>query len=316
MITIDPKELKTPDIQRWLQGGIGPRPIAMVSTLSEDGIPNIGPFSFYNVFSSNPPIIAFSPARRGRDNTLKDTYNNLIATKECVVHAVTFNIVDQMNLASSEFSPDVNEFEIAGFTPIESYIVKPFRIKESPFQMECRLLQMISFSENPGSGNLAICEVLKIHIDENILDDNIINPNKIDLVGRNGGEFYTRSFGSALFELPKPSHNTPIGYQNLPDIIKNSTVLSANNVAKLASQKYIPTKEESEQFFKEYETLDYNDNDFRNCLEIGNYKGMLKYIFKPEFNNAKREFYLHLTLKIALDKKDVDFAVMLAGLLV
>jgi len=315
MITIDPKELKTPDIQRWLQGGIGPRPIAMVSTLSEDGIPNIGPFSFYNVFSSNPPIIAFSPARRGRDNTLKDTYNNLIATKECVVHAVTFNIVEQMNLASSEFSPDINEFEIAGFTSLESEIVKPFRIKESPFQMECKLLQMISFSENPGAGNLAICEVLKIHIDESILDNNVINPNKIDLVGRNGGEFYTRSFGSALFELPKPSHNTPIGYQNLPENIKNSLVLSANNIAKLASQKYLPTKEESEQFFQDYNTLEYNDNDFRNSLETGNYKEMMKYILNPEFNQAKREFYLHLTLKITLDKKDINFGLMLAGLI-
>ena len=211
MIHISAKDLSPQETLALLTSGVAPRPIALVSTISKKGVLNLAPFSFFNAFGSNPPVVVFSPARRGRNGTTKDTYNNLVETKECVVQVVTHKIVEKVNMTSAEFPPEVDEFKESGLTPIASEIVKPPRVKESPFQMECRLLNMLSIGTGKGSGNLAICEVLLFHIDEVLYENGKIHPNKIDLVGRNGGDFYTRAQGSALFELPKPVLSSPPG---------------------------------------------------------------------------------------------------------
>ncbi len=198
------KDLSPKDTLEILTGGVGPRPIALVSTLSKEGKRNLAPFSFFNAFGSNPPIVVFSPARKTRNGGFKDTYNNLLETKECVVQVVTYAMAKQVNICSIEFKPGVDEFIESGLTPLDSLKVKPPRVKESPFQMECVLKQMVPLEEKPGSGNLAICEVLVFHIAENVYKDGIIHPDLLDLIGRNGGHFYTRASGEALFELEKP----------------------------------------------------------------------------------------------------------------
>jgi flavin reductase (DIM6/NTAB) family NADH-FMN oxidoreductase RutF len=192
-----------------LLGGVLPRPIALVSTISTDGIKNLAPFSFFNVFGANPPIIAFSASRRGRDGTFKDTYNNLVATRECVVQAVTYEMVEQINTASKEFPPSEDEFVLSGLTPIPSKLVAPHRVKESPFQMECKLHQMINLGDGNAAGNLAICEVVLFHIAQHILDDGQINPFKYDAVARLGGDYYTRVTAGSIFELAKPVSPNP-----------------------------------------------------------------------------------------------------------
>src|SRR3989344_4144957 len=181
-----------------LTGGVEPRPIALVSTVSKDGSRNLAPFSFFNAFGSNPPTVVFSPARKTRDGTLKDTYNNLIETKECVIQAVTYTMVEKVNVTSAEFPPTVDEFTQSGLTPIDSHVVKPPRVKESPFQMECILKQMVPLGEKPGSGNLAICEVVMFHIAKSVYKNGIIHPELLDLVARCGGHFYSRAKGDSL----------------------------------------------------------------------------------------------------------------------
>lgn len=205
------KDLSATESLKLLLGGVGPRPIALVSTISKEGISNLSPFSFFNAFGSNPPIVAFSPSRRGRDGSFKDTYYNLKETKECVIQAVPYNIVKQVNISSAEYPRGVDEFVESGLTPIDSVVVKPKRVKESPFQMECRLYDLIHLGDKPGSGVLAICEVLVFHVSENVFKDGSIHPDCLDLVGRNGGEFYTRASGAALFELPKPPNPNSSG---------------------------------------------------------------------------------------------------------
>lgn len=205
MKTLDPKNLSPKETLSLLTGGVSPRPIALVATISKDGINNLAPFSFFNAFGSNPPMVAFSPARRIRDGTLKDTYTNLMATQECVVQVVTYEMVKRVNLASAEFAPHVDEFNESGLTPIDSTRVQPKRVKESPFQMECKLWKMVPLGDGPGAGNLAICEVLLFHVSEAMIKDTVFHPDLLDLVARNGGDFYTRAKGEALFELPKPA---------------------------------------------------------------------------------------------------------------
>lgn len=207
MKTFDVAGLTIPQKMLLFQAGIAPRPIAFVSTISADGINNLAPFSFFNIFGVNPVIVGFSPSRRGRDGTLKDTYNNLMATKECVIQVVTHALVHKSNLASKEFPASVDEFKETGLTPIASELVKPFRVKESPFQMECRLNQMIPLGNGPGSGNLALCEVLKLHVSEAVMSEgnaHQIDPHKLDLVARMGQDFYARASGAAVFAVKKP----------------------------------------------------------------------------------------------------------------
>ncbi len=313
MKSILPAELSVPEIQRLLQGGVGPRPIALVSTISKNGANNLTPFSFFNVFGANPPVVAFSPSRRGRDGSLKDTYINLIETKECVVNSVTYSMVEQISLASTEYEYGIDEFIKTGLTPIDSDIVKPKRVKESPFQMECKLLEMRSFGEGGASANIAICEVVKFHVAEDLFVNGIIHPHKIDLVARMSADFYCRASGEAIFEVEKPISKKGIGYDKLPDFIKQSFVYSANNLGKFANVEKVPTKEEVNDFIeqiKQERLSDYeiSEEAFYRYQRLGNFRYMLRCALDLNLSAAQKKYFLELTAKLALEKNDSDFA--------
>jgi flavin reductase (DIM6/NTAB) family NADH-FMN oxidoreductase RutF len=241
-MTILPGSIKTSQLHGYLLGAIAPRPICFASTIDSDGVSNLSPFSFFNVFGAKPPILIFSPARRVRDNTIKHTLENVYATKEVVINVVNYSIVQQANLTSCEYPKGVDEFAKAGFTPIKSDIVKPFRVKESPVQLECKVLQVIETGQEGGAGNLVICEVVCMHIDDNVLDEQgRIDPNKIDLVARMGADYYCRASGNAVFEVPKPNVSLGIGIDALPAAIRNSPVLTGNNLGILGNSTAIPS---------------------------------------------------------------------------
>ncbi|OYQ42753.1 flavin reductase [Flavobacterium cyanobacteriorum] len=251
MLSIDPKELPTPKLQGYLQSAVGPRPIAFASTLDKDGTPNLSPFSFFNVFSANPPILIFSPSRRVRDNTVKHTLINAELNREVVINVVNYAIVQQASLSSTEYADGVNEFEKAGLTMLPSAIVKPFRVKESPVQFECRVNDIIALGTGGGAGNLILCEVLKMHIDEAILDaGGNIDQHKIDLVARLGANWYSRS-NMGLFEVEKPLTTLGIGVDTIPQFIKDSPVFDGNDLGKLGNIEALPTEEEINIFVKE-----------------------------------------------------------------
>ena len=242
--SFDVKSLNTPQIQAYLQSSVGPRPIAFASTMNSSGFPNLSPFSFFNVFSANPPILIFSPARRVRDNTTKHTLENCIATKEVVINVVDYAMVQQMSLSSTEYPEGVNEFIKSGFTMLNSDCVKPYRVGESPVQFECKINEIIALGNEGGAGNLVICEVLKIHIHSSILDDkNVIIQEKLDLVSRMGGNWYSRA-NQGLFEVAKPLTTLGIGVDQIPDFIKESTIFDGNDLGKLGNIEALPTTEE------------------------------------------------------------------------
>lgn len=245
MLKIDPQNIATPQLHGYLLGAVGPRPIAFASTIDEEGNPNLSPFSFFNVFSANPPIAIFSPARRARNNTTKHTYENIKKVPEVVINVVNYNIVQQASLSSTEYPEGVNEFVKSGLTQVESELVRPFRVKESPVQMECRVKEVIELGNHGGAGNLIISEVVMMHIDESILDDNgRVDPFKIDLVGRMGGNWYCRANGEALFEVEKPLTTMGIGVDLLPDAVRNSTVLTGNDLGQLGNVENLPGSDE------------------------------------------------------------------------
>jgi flavin reductase (DIM6/NTAB) family NADH-FMN oxidoreductase RutF len=314
MLRIDPKEHSQPEVHRLLLGGVGPRPIALVSTLTEEGQPNLSPFSFFNVFGSNPPVLAFSSSRRGRDATFKDTYNNLIKTRECVVQSVTYPMVEQISLASTEYPPDVNEFLKSGLTPVDSELVKPKRVKESPFQMECVLRDMMSYGEGGASANIAICEILLIHIAEDIFRDGLIQPDLIDLVARMSGDYYCRASGDAVFRVAKPVLKKGIGFDNLPSYLKESVIFTANNLGKFANVDKIPTDEEAGQLIYEIQSLslsafEADEQAFYRYQRANDYKKMLKTaLVLKDKNNPRTKLFLEYTAKCALENGDQDFA--------
>ncbi|MDN3674880.1 flavin reductase family protein [Flavobacterium branchiarum] len=251
MISIDPKEIPTAKLQGYLQSAVGPRPIAFASTVDKDGNPNLSPFSFFNVFSANPPILVFSPSRRVRDNSIKHTLINAEVTREVVINVVNYDIVQQTSLASTEYGDGVNEFIKAGLTQIASDIVKPYRVKESPVQFECKVTQIIPLGTEGGAGNLILCEVVKIHIHEEILDENgAIDQYKIDLVSRLGSNWYSRS-NQGLFEVEKPLTTLGVGVDAVPDFVKTSPVFDGNDLGKLGNIEALPTTEEVSIFVKE-----------------------------------------------------------------
>ena len=256
MISFTPKELTVAKMHHYLLGAIGPRPIAFASTIDENGQANLAPFSFFNVFSANPPILIFSPARSGLTNTTKDTYNNVKAHPEVVINVVNFDIVEQMSLASSPYPAGESEFVKSGLTPIPSDLVKPFRVKESPIQFECKVNQVVELGTEGGAGNLIICEVVKFHIDESYLDENqLIDQQKIDLVARMGGNWYCRANEHAMFELEKPITTCGVGYDQLPQDFLQSDVLSKNLLARLAGIEEIP----NETDVNEYKLMELSD---------------------------------------------------------
>jgi flavin reductase (DIM6/NTAB) family NADH-FMN oxidoreductase RutF len=245
MLTIDPKNTPQKDLHQFILGSVAPRPIAFVSTLDEHGRKNLAPYSFFNAFSSNPPIVVFSSNRRGTDNTTKDRLHNVRVNGECVIHAVNYAIVRQMAVASVDFPTGVSEFEKSGLTPIPSDLVKPFRVAESPAHMECRVKEIVTLGEAGGAGHLIICEVLRMHIAKEVLGErNRIDPQKIDLMGRMGRAYYVRCSGSAIHTIVQNYTPVALGYDELPDSIKNSPVLTGNDLGKLAGQTTIPTPEE------------------------------------------------------------------------
>lgn len=248
MLSINPKKISVGKMHQYLLGAVGPRPIAFASTVDENGVPNLSPFSFFNVFSANPPILIFSPARRGRDNTVKHTYTNSKATKEVVINIVNYDIVQQMSLSSTEYAEGINEFEKAGLTMLASETVKAFRVAESPVQFECKIQDVVELGSEGGAGNLVICEVTRMHIKEDILDaDGLIDQHKIDLVARMGGNWYSRA-NMGMFEVPKPLSTLGIGVDMIPENIRTSAVLTGNDLGKLGNVEALPTENEIQDF--------------------------------------------------------------------
>jgi flavin reductase (DIM6/NTAB) family NADH-FMN oxidoreductase RutF len=256
MLTIDPKEIAVPKLHQYLLGAVGPRQIAFASTVDAEGIDNLAPFSFFNVFSANPPIMIFSPARTGRTNKTKDTYNNIKAVPEVVINIVNHEIVHQMSLASSPFSSEISEFEKAGFTAVASETIRPKRVAESPVQFECKVIEVKELGDQGGAGNLIFCEIQKMHISEAILDENNhIDQHKIDLVSRMGGNWYCRADKNSMFEIQKPITTVGIGFDNLPKDIINSKVLTGNDLGQLAGIEALP----NETDVNEYKLLELSD---------------------------------------------------------
>ena len=249
MLSLDPKELTVQRLHQLLLGAIGPRPIAFASTLDADGNANLAPFSFFNVFSANPPILVFSPARSGRTGQSKDTFNNAKAVPEVVINVVNYNMVHQMSLASSPYAPGIDEFIKAGFTPLASEKVAPFRVAQAPVQFECKVNQIIELGQEGGAGNLIICEVVQLHIQEELLNENgLIDQHKIDLVARMGGDWYCRANSASMFEIKKPITSCGIGYDALPQDIKSSQVLSANDLGQLAGIEELPNETDVNEY--------------------------------------------------------------------
>lgn len=256
MLSLDPKELPIPKLHGYLLGAIGPRPIAFASTIDENGVNNLAPFSFFNVFSAAPPILIFSPARNGRTNTTKDTYNNVKSIPEVVINIVNYDILHQMSLSSSPFPSSVDEFVKTGLTPVASDTIRPMRVMEAPVQFECKVNQVIELGDQGGAGNLVICEVTKIHIQESILDENgMIDQKKINLVARMGGNWYCHANEHSMFEIAKPITTIGIGFDQLPDDIRSSTILSQNELAQLAGIVELP----NETDVNEYKLMELSD---------------------------------------------------------
>ncbi|MFN5416396.1 MAG: flavin reductase family protein [Flavobacteriia bacterium] len=249
MISFDPKELTTQKVHQLLLGAIGPRPIAFASTVDENGVSNLSPFSFFNVFSANPPIMIFSPARNGRTNTTKDTYNNVKKVPEVVINVVTYDMVQQMSLSSSPYPAGTDEFVKSGFTPLKSDFIKPMRVAESPVQFECKVLEVRELGDQGGAGNLVICEVVKIHVNENVMNaDGLIDQFKISLVSRMGGNWYCHANEASMFEVQKPLTTIGIGFDNLPKDILSSKILSGNDLGLLASVEALPDETEVNEY--------------------------------------------------------------------
>ena len=289
MLTIDPKEIKTGLFHSYMLASIAPRPIAFASTIDGEGNMNLSPFSFFNAFGSKPPILVFSPARRVRDNTIKHTLENIYETKEVVINVVNYAMVQQTSLASTEYPKGVSEFVKSGFTPIPSTLVRPFRVKESPVQMECKVLEVKEMGNLGGAANLIVCEILLMHISEDILDqEQKIDANKIDLVARMGGNLYCRASGTSLFEVTKPLSTLGIGVDNLPVSIRLSNTLTGNNLGQLGNCEKLPSGEEIDEFCR---------RDFMKELKI-------RFAHHPEIYKTK----LHELAKSLLEKGHVEEA--------
>ncbi|MCS6978964.1 MAG: flavin reductase family protein [Flavobacteriales bacterium] len=248
-LEILPGALPTARLHAYLLAGVAPRPIAFASTLDKEGRPNLAPFSFFNVFGSRPPLAIFSPARRVRDNTTKDTLENVKEVPEVVINAVNFAMVNQCSLASTEYPRGVNEFLKAGLTPIPSDLVRPFGVAESPFRMECKVREVIETGTEGGAGNLIVCEILKIHIRQDVLDsEGQIDQHKIDLVARLGKDWYCRASGASLFEVEKPLARLGVGIDSLPESVRTSPILTGNELARLGNVPQLPSPEAVSEF--------------------------------------------------------------------
>ena len=288
----NPNEIETKDLHQLLLGIVAPRPIAFVSTIDEEGIYNLAPFSFFNCFSSNPPIVIFSANRRVGNNTTKDTLANVISSGECVINAVSHNIIRQVTLCSVDYPKDVDEFTKSGLTPIPSDIVRPPRVKECLAHLECKVKEILPLGDKGGAGNLVICEVVRVHVDPSILDENQrIDPTKIDLMGRMGRAFYSRASGEAIHTIIQPYNASPIGFDRLPDAFKQSHILSANDLAALASLEELPTDGDIAQFMTR--------NDIQRIISQPNASNLLQnYAHQALIENLKKEAFIAMILSI------------------
>jgi len=305
-VTIDPKKASLKEVHNLLLGGVAPRPIALVSTISVDGINNLAPFSYFNAFGANPPYVGFSPGFSGKDGSAKDTLNNVQSIPECVVHAVPYDIVQQISLASTPYPPEVDEITKSGFTTLESDLVRPKRIKESPFQMECKVQKIIPLGGTNGSGNLVLCEVVKFHVDQNCLKNGTIDPQAIDLIGRNSSSYYTRASGQAIFDVPKPN-TMGMGIDQLPVNIRESKVLTANNLGQLGGLEVLPNTSHVKAFMLSF---DLEKDHVGDDLENLDYEELYQAGYSIVSSN--RQMGSELIEKAAakaLDEDDIDFAI-------
>lgn len=264
MARIEPKDISVAEFHQVLLSTVAPRPIAFASTVDKAGHVNLSPFSFFNVFSANPPIMIFSPARRVRDNTTKHTLENVLEVPEVTINIVNYKMVEQASLASTEYPKGVNEFEKAGFTAVGSELVRPPRVGESPASFECKVLEVKSLGKEGGAGSLVICEVLVAHVSDDIYVDGSIDPNKLDAVSRMGGNWYCRAHGEALFEVAKPVSNIGIGYDNIPASIQRSSILTGNHLGRLGNIEKLPSQLEVAEFATEPEVsaiMEYIDHE-------------------------------------------------------
>lgn len=268
MLTLKTEDLSPVQLQDYLQYAIAPRPICFASTIDNDGNINLSPFSFFNMFSTKPPICIFSPARRVRDNTTKHTLENVLQVKECVINIVNYDMVQQMSLASTEYAKGINEFEKAGFTMLKSDLVAPPRVAEAPVQFECVINDVISLGDNHGAGNLILAEIKLIHINEDVLDEQgKIDQKKIDLVARLGGDWYCRVTENNLFKVAKPLAKLGIGVDRLPYAVRYSKVLTGNDLGMLGNVELLPNEEEIDlvnQLAEVKEVLDATIGDATN----------------------------------------------------
>ncbi|MEZ5032342.1 MAG: flavin reductase family protein [Saprospiraceae bacterium] len=259
---IDPAAMAVKDLHQYILGAVAPRPIAFASTVDRQGIPNLAPYSFFNAFSSNPPVLVFSSNRKVKDNQTKDTLHNIRETGEVVINAVNFAMMRQMALASIEYPAEINEFEKAGFTPLASDLVKPFRVAESPTQMECTVKDIITLGDQGGAGHLIICDVVRIHIHEAVIDDrDRIDPHKMDLVGRMGRAYYVRASGEAIHTVFQPVTDIAIGFDQLPESVRKSPVLTGNQLAEIAALTTLPSADSLELLQSEPDIADLLDRE-------------------------------------------------------
>jgi len=288
MLSLNPKDIPPRQLHHYLLGAVVPRPICFASTVDENGNSNLAPFSFFNVFSSNPPIAVFSPSRSGRTGKHKDTFNNIQKVREVVINMVNYSMAEQMSLASSPYSAEVDEFVKSGFNKVKSDLVQPHRLKESPVQFECKVLEIKQLGNKGGAGNLIICEILKIHISIDVLDDNqMIDQQKIDLIARMGGNWYSRTEKKSMFEITKPITTIGIGFDELPIEILNSNILTGNELGKLAGIESLPNETAV--------------NDFK-LIELS------EIFLKFEDDAKKLEFSLHKKAREFLLQNDLEAA--------
>lgn len=262
--TIDPEEIPQPQLHGLLLSAVAPRPICFASTMDKEGNVNLSPFSFFNVFSSNPPIMIFSPARRGRDNTTKHSLENVKEVPEVVINVVNFPIVEQMSLASTEYDKGVNEFIKSGLTQVASEVVKPPRVGEAPFSFECLVDDVIPMGDGGGAGNLVLSRVVKIHAQEKYFDENgRVDSVKLDLVSRMGANWYSRCTPESMFEIPKPLVTKGIGVDALPGHVRDSSILTGNDLGRLGNVEELPGDEEIAQAVSEAGVIESSQGEKR-----------------------------------------------------
>lgn len=290
---LDLKDLKTIEVQHYMQHVVAPRPICFASTIDAAGNVNLSPFSFFNMFSSNPPIVIFSPARRVRDNTTKHTLHNVQEVPEVVINMVTYDMVQQVSLASCEYAKDVNEFYKAGFTPIPASLVKPPMVKESKVNMECKVIEIKHLGTEGGAGNLIICEVMRMHIDDSLLDANKkMDQRKINLVARLGGDWYSKVDESNLFLVPKPNTELGIGIDALPKNIRHSKILTGNDLGMLANVTELPVINPA-----------YEDEHLKNIIQY----------YSLSAEEMERELHTHAQNLLSKHKVNEAWQVLLSG---